>query len=319
MWGVDQTCDALHAVHSVLAFRARAHQPSELLTATMRVLVTGGTRGIGCAIVEALAGAHTVYVGCRDLRAGSELATKLGGDGIVPVRLDVTDPATVAAAVAQIEASGTQLDVLVNNAGVLLERAGMIGGIIQQVHLGGIIQPTLEVNVDGVIAVTEAFLPLVADGGQIINVSSGVATRATGKLSSADRAELEAAGDGAALRDAVSRLCHEAAALPHQPGDTPMYGLSKMWLNFYTQLLARRVARLRVNACSPGFCRTEIAGSDADYSKREPKSAALGATVVLKLISGSVGTGTTGRFFKECSKPGTPLEEARTSEEGWVA
>lgn len=275
----------------------------------MRVLVTGGTRGIGRAIVEALAGVHTVYVGCRDLQAGSELA--LGGDGIVPVRLDVTDPATIVAAVAQIEARGTQLDVLVNNAGVLLERAG--------VELAGIIQPTLEVNVDGVMAVTEAILPLVSDGGQIINVSSGVATRATGKLSSAERAELEAAGDGAALRDAVSRLCHEAAALPHQPGDTPMYGLSKVWLNFYTQLLARRVARLRVNACSPGFCRTDIAGSDADYSKREPKSAALGATVVLKLISGSVGAGATGRFFKECSKPGTPLDEARSSEEGWVA
>ena len=277
----------------------------------MHVFVTGGTRGIGRSIVEALAGAHTVYVGCRDLQAGSELATKLGGNSVVPVRLDVTDSATIAAAVVQIQASGTQLDVLVNNAGVLLEREG--------VELAGIIGPTLEVNVNGVMAVTEMLQHLVRDGGQIINISSGAGTRATGKLGSEVRAQLEAAGDGHALRDAISRLCHEAAALPHEPGDTPIYALSKVWLNFYTQLLARDVPRLRVNACSPGFCRTEIAGRDADYSKRQPKDAALGADVVLKLLSGEVGAGATGRFFKECSKPGTPLREARSAEEGWIA
>ena len=57
----------------------------------------------------------------------------------------------------------------------------------------------------------------------------------------------------------------------------------------------------------------------ADYSKREPKPAALGADVVLKLLAGEVGAGSTGAFFKEASKPGTPLEEARSVEEAWVA
>ena len=56
-----------------------------------------------------------------------------------------------------------------------------------------------------------------------------------------------------------------------------------------------------------------------DYSQRTPKEPALGADVVVKLLSGAVGAGMTGTFFKEASKPGTPLEKARSVEEAWVA
>ena len=73
---------------------------------------------------------------------------------------------------------------------------------------------------------------------------------------------------------------------------------------------------LLVNACSPGFCRTEIAGPDAVYTARQPKDAALGADVVLKLLFGELGSGT-GLFYKECSKPGTPLEAAHSAVEPW--
>ena len=90
--------------------------------------------------------------------------------------------------------------------------------------------------------------------------------------------------------------------------------------NFYTQLSACALGpRLRVNACSPGFSRTEIVGPAADYSRREPKSARLGGDVVLKLLCGAAGEGATGRLFKENSKPGTPLEEAQSVEQEWVA
>ena len=51
----------------------------------------------------------------------------------------------------------------------------------------------------------------------------------------------------------------------------------------------------------------------------EPRDAALGADVVLKLLFGELGAGATGCFYKECSKPGTPLEAARSAEESWVA
>ena len=96
-----------------------------------------------------------------------------------------------------------------------------------------------------------------------------------------------------------------------------VYGLSKAAVNAYTKLAARTYPALRVNACSPGFCRTDIAGPNADYSAREPKAPALGADVVVKLLFDDALSQATGKFFKECSKPGTALENAVSREEPW--
>ena len=131
----------------------------------MKVLVSGATRGIGRAIVEALARQpeNKIYCGCRDMVAGTAMATQLGG-GAEPILLDVTDPASVVAAAAKLTASKVELDALVNNAGVLLEREGT--------DLATIVEPTMLVNVDGVINVTEQMMPLMRDGGLVVNVSS---------------------------------------------------------------------------------------------------------------------------------------------------
>lgn len=255
----------------------------------------------------------TILLGCRDVSIGTSIASQLSSTAtaIETLELDVTSSKSVKAAAAAVAERGAKLDVIVNNAGVLLERDG--------VDLASIMEPTLAVNLDGVVSVTEAFAPLVGDGGQIIYLSSGAGTRAAGKLSAAIRSELSEAADSAQLRAIITRLATEATQVAHAPGETPIYALSKVAVNFYTQLVARSNGRIRANACSPGFCRTEIAGPDADYSKREPKDAALGADVVLKLLNGQLGSGVTGKFFKEGSKPGTLLEEARSAEEGWVA
>ena len=254
-----------------------------------RILVTGGTRGIGRAVVEALARREgvVVYLGCRDLAAGQAVAPH---DGVVPVLLDVTDPASIKTAVETVRAAGG-LDALVNNAGVMDESD---------------MERTLAVNLDGVAAVTAAFAPLLGAGGRVINVSSGAGLRAAAALQPADRAALEA--------DSVADIRAAAARLA-APGT--VYGISKAAVNAYTKLAARTYPALCVNACSPGFCRTDIAGPNADYSAREPKAPALGADVITKLLFDDTLSQATGKFFKECSAPGTALEDAVSREEPW--
>src|SRR4051794_21401783 len=85
------------------------------MTAT---LITGANKGLGHEAARRLVAAgHTVYVGSRDAERGRRAAERLGARA---VQLDVTDDASVAAAVETIEADGG-LDVLINNAGVALE------------------------------------------------------------------------------------------------------------------------------------------------------------------------------------------------------
>ena len=116
------------------------------------VLVTGGNRGIGRALVsEALKrGARRVYVGTRKPVAHSDAR-------ITPVPLDVTDAAQIQQAVDHI---GT-LDVLVNNAGIAL---------YDDLSDRATLERHLDVNLFGTYSVTQAFLPLLsASSGAVVN------------------------------------------------------------------------------------------------------------------------------------------------------
>lgn len=128
------------------------------------ILVTGASSGIGEAAALRLARAgHRVFAGVRKDEDGRRLAQAAAG--IEPVILDVTDPATIAAARDRIAQDGG-LDGLVNNAGIA------VGGVIEFVPIEDL-RRQLEVNVIGQVAVTQAFLDLVrARSGRIVNISS---------------------------------------------------------------------------------------------------------------------------------------------------
>jgi len=116
------------------------------------VLITGANRGIGQALVqEALRrGAKRVYAGTRQPLAHPD-------PRVIPLPLDVTDPAQIQAAAEQVES----LDVLVNNAGIWL---------FDDLSDRAMLERHLAVNFFGPLAVTQAFLPLLTrSGGVIVN------------------------------------------------------------------------------------------------------------------------------------------------------
>ena len=113
--------------------------------------ITGANRGIGFEVARQLGRrGMAVIIGARDPQRGADAATTLRGEGIDAhhVRLDVTDEHTIRAAVQEVERAFGRLDVLVNNAGVALDR----GMPPSEVPLD-VLRRTYETNVFGPVAV----------------------------------------------------------------------------------------------------------------------------------------------------------------------
>jgi NAD(P)-dependent dehydrogenase (short-subunit alcohol dehydrogenase family) len=208
------------------------------------VLITGANKGIGFATARELAQAgHTVLLGARDPGRGTAAAADLAGEGLDVrfVRLDVTDPTTIAAAADLIDAEYGRLDILVNNAGISRDRphppTELPVAALREVY---------ETNVFGVVAVTNAMLPLLrrSPAGYIGNVSSGLGTVAY-------------------LTDPDSPLWQYANLLA--------YNSSKAALNAITLIYATtlRDTGIKVNALSPGFCATDLNNHTGHLSAAE--------------------------------------------------
>jgi len=130
------------------------------------VLITGCSSGIGAATARQLvkAGFH-VYAGVRSAADGARIAGELGV-ACSPVILDVCDAAAIAAARAQVQTAGRGLYGLVNNAGII------VGGPLEAIAIDDLRQQ-FEINVIGLVAVTQAFLPLLRQSiGRIVNIGS---------------------------------------------------------------------------------------------------------------------------------------------------
>ncbi|MFI6328485.1 SDR family oxidoreductase [Micromonospora chersina] len=200
---------------------------------TTIALITGANKGIGLATARQLgARGMTVLVGTRDAARGREAADKLRAEGVDArfVPLDVTDAASVAAAAELVEREYGHLDVLVNNAGIIRADGA---GLPSQTTLDSL-REVYETNVFGVVAVTNALLPLLrrAPAARIVNVSSEV-------------------GSIAVMTDPEGALF----ALTSIP-----YPSSKTALNMITAMYAKelRDTSIKVNAANPGYCATDL-------------------------------------------------------------
>jgi NAD(P)-dependent dehydrogenase (short-subunit alcohol dehydrogenase family) len=185
-------------------------------------LVSGANRGIGAEIARELAADHgsLVYAGARRPEDVHEQ------DGVVPIRLDVTDQGTIDAAREQVESEVGRLDSLVNNAGVYGDPVRAA-----DYDLDGAYE-VLEVNTFGPWRLIEAFLPLLrgSEAPRIVNVSSG------------------------------------AGQLSDMNGGRAAYRVSKAGLNALTRTLASDEPWVKVNTMCPGWVRTDMGGSAAPRS-----------------------------------------------------
>lgn len=200
---------------------------------TRIALVTGATRGIGLETVRQLAqaGVHTLLAG-RDHAKAVAAALALQGEGlpVEAIDLDVTDAASIATALATVKSRHGRLDILVNNAGILLD-APDTPPSAQTLQVW---RDTFETNVFALVAVTQAFLPLLraSPAGRIVNVSSVL-----GSLT---------------LHSDPSSLIYDFKV--------PAYNVSKSAVNAWTVELAYELRNtpLKVNAIHPGYVKTDM-------------------------------------------------------------
>jgi NAD(P)-dependent dehydrogenase (short-subunit alcohol dehydrogenase family) len=220
-------------------------------------LVTGANKGIGHAIASELAARGlTVLVGARDAARGEAAAKQIAGDSR-PIALDVTRADSIAAAATRIRRELGRLDVLVNNAGIA------VFGTASAASLDDI-RAVFETNVFGVIAVTQALLPLLreAPAGRIVNVSSRI-------------------GSLAVITD---------PAFPMRGIGGVAYGPSKTALNAVTIAFARELegTTVKVNLACPGYTATDLNG----HSGPRTVSEAAQEPVRLALLGPDGPTGT---------------------------
>lgn len=138
-------------------------------------LVTGATRGLGFETARQL-GREGVFIllGARDLASGKEKADALRAEGLAveAIEIDLNRPDTIDAAASSIGERFGRLDILINNAGILLLDTDDFPGVVATDAM----RETLEVNFIGTVIVTQKMLPLIrqAASGRIVNLSSSV-------------------------------------------------------------------------------------------------------------------------------------------------
>ncbi|MFB6456656.1 SDR family oxidoreductase [Chitinophaga sp. Hz27] len=239
------------------------------------VLITGANRSIGFETARQLIQqGYFVYLGARSLEKGQEAVHQLQAEGLYNVEaiaIDVDNIDSIKSARETLGKKIFQLDVLINNAGIL-------GGMNQSPIDSDIqvFKDVFETNVFGVITMTQVFMNLLkaAAAPRIVNVTSGLS----------------------------SLTLHSDPSWKYYQVKPAAYASSKAALNAFTITLAYHLqdTAFKVNAVDPGYTATDFNhhrgyGTVADAAARIVKAATLGPD------------GPTGQFFSDDNAPETGI------------
>lgn len=198
------------------------------------VLITGANKGIGLETARQLLkkGWHVIISGRDEARLSQALnQLKTESQEVEMVVVDVSNFESVKAAAHTLAQRKLQLDVLINNAGILLKEDRSLLS-----HDDEILKSTINTNSYGPLRVVHAFLPLMKSPGRIINLSS----------------------EGGSMSEPLG-------------GWSPAYCVSKTMLNAITRHLAYELKEkdIVVNAVCPGWVKTDMGGKSAPRSLDE--------------------------------------------------
>ena len=197
------------------------------------IFITGGNRGIGKGLVEIFSKDNNVIFSARSTEKAQLIIDTLGGENIDYVIMDVGDSESVQKGVKNLKSRISSVDVLINNAGIL------IPGLKHKIDAidtdDDSIMKTFNINTVGALRVCKAVIPLMPAKSRIINISSGMG-------------QMDGMGTGSLA-----------------------YRLSKSALNAMTIVLSQElmVKNIKVNAICPGWVQTDMGGYEATLTVKE--------------------------------------------------
>ena len=197
------------------------------------IFITGGNRGIGKGLVKEFSKDNNVIFSARNTEKAQLIIDTLGGKNIDHVIMDVGDSESVQKGIKNLKSRITSVDVLINNAGIL------IPGLKHKIDAidtdDDSIMETFNINTVGALRVCKAVIPLMPPKSRIINISSGMG-------------QMEGMGTGSLA-----------------------YRLSKSALNAMTIVLSQELIgkSIKVNAICPGWVQTDMGGYEATLTVKE--------------------------------------------------
>jgi len=197
------------------------------------IVITGGNRGIGYGLLKILSDKHNVIITVRENKKGQSTIAELGHskNEINYVVMDVDNSDSVMSAADDIKQKFNNVDLLINNAGILIKEYQLPAIETSEDS----ILKTFNTNTLGVLRVCKSIVPLMVNGGRIINISSGM-----GQLDEMDS------------------------------GSTA-YRISKTALNALTKILSNELLSMgiKVNTICPGWVKTDMGGENATLTIEE--------------------------------------------------